>query len=82
MKKVLLLVLGLSYVLLITGCSKTWSGIKQDTSELLLGTKEMIHDATTTTSSKRNNFQDTTEKVVVAKSVAVENMNPFIPTSR
>lgn len=30
----------------ISGCSKTWSGIKQDSSELFTDTKEVIHNAT------------------------------------
>jgi len=33
-------------VYMITGCSKTWSGIKQDTKEVYHDTKEVIHDAT------------------------------------
>ncbi len=32
--------------LMTTGCSRTWSGIKQDTSEVILDTKEVIHEAT------------------------------------
>jgi len=33
-------------VLMTSGCSKTWSGIKQDSHELLIDTKEVIHEAT------------------------------------
>jgi len=33
-------------VLMTSGCSKTWSGIKQDTTELFVDTKEVIHEAT------------------------------------
>ncbi len=33
-------------VMLTSGCSKTWSGIKQDTNEAYKGTKEVIHEAT------------------------------------
>ena len=33
-------------VLMTTGCSKTWSGIKQDTHEVIDGTREVIHEAT------------------------------------
>ncbi|CAA6821710.1 MAG: Unknown protein [uncultured Sulfurovum sp.] len=29
-----------------TGCSKTWSGVKQDSSSLWKDTKEVVHDAT------------------------------------
>ena len=32
--------------LMTSGCSKTWSGIKQDSNELFVDTKEVIHEAT------------------------------------
>ena len=32
--------------LMTSGCSKTWSGIKQDSNELFTDTKEAIHEAT------------------------------------
>jgi len=32
--------------LMTTGCSKTWSGIKQDTHEVVENTREAIHEAT------------------------------------
>ena len=32
--------------LMTSGCSKTWSGIKQDSTELFVDTKEVIHEAT------------------------------------
>ena len=32
--------------LMTAGCSRTWSGIKQDTNEVILDTKEVIHEAT------------------------------------
>ena len=32
--------------LMTSGCSKTWSGIKQDSNELFVDTKEAIHEAT------------------------------------
>lgn len=44
MKKLLLFLTVVA--LLSTGCSRTWSGIKQDTSEVILDTKEVIHEAT------------------------------------
>jgi len=44
MKKTLLF---LAMVALMTaGCSRTWSGVKQDTSEVYQDTKEVIHEAT------------------------------------
>jgi len=32
--------------LMTAGCSKTWSGIKQDTHEVFENTREAIHEAT------------------------------------
>ncbi|HFQ61075.1 MAG TPA: entericidin EcnAB [Epsilonproteobacteria bacterium] len=32
--------------LMTAGCSRTWSGVKQDTSEVFQDTKEVIHEAT------------------------------------
>ena len=47
MRKTLLF---LSITLLIgmsmTGCSKTWSGVKQDSNKAWKGTKKVVHDAT------------------------------------
>jgi len=36
-------------ILSMTGCSKTWSGIKQDTNELINSTRNAIHEATAPT---------------------------------
>jgi len=33
-------------ILSMTGCSKTWSGIKQDTNEVVDSTRNAIHEAT------------------------------------
>jgi PBP1b-binding outer membrane lipoprotein LpoB len=44
MKKTLLFVTVAA--LMTSGCSKTWSGIKQDTHEIMVDTKEVIHSAT------------------------------------
>ena len=33
-------------LLILTSCSKTWSGIEQDTSAMVENTKEVIHEAT------------------------------------
>ena len=44
MKKILLF---LAIAALMTaGCSRTWSGVKQDTNEVIQDTKEVIHEAT------------------------------------
>jgi len=42
-KNILFLTLTL---LITTGCSKTWSGVQQDTRDVLDNTKEVIHEAT------------------------------------
>ena len=44
MKKALLF-LGI-VALMTAGCSRTWSGIKQDTGEVIDDTREVIHEAT------------------------------------
>jgi len=44
MKKTLLLLAVM--MLILTGCSKTWSGVKHDTNEVYQDTKEVIHEAT------------------------------------
>ena len=48
MKKILLLLAIMA--LIVSGCSKTWSGLKQDTQEVYHDTKEVIHEATSSTS--------------------------------
>ena len=40
------LILGLVISGLMSGCSKTWSGVKQDTSTAWKGTKKVVHEAT------------------------------------
>ena len=44
MKKTLLFLILVG--LAISGCTRTWYGIKADTSDAIAGTKEIIHDAT------------------------------------
>ena len=44
MKKTLLLLA--TAILIFTGCSKTWSGVKQDTNKAYKNSKEAIHEAT------------------------------------
>ncbi|CUB03581.1 hypothetical protein [Marinomonas fungiae] len=34
------------FTLLLGGCSSTWEGVKQDSSDIWNSTKETIHDAT------------------------------------
>lgn len=45
MNKTLLFLAAVS-LLATTGCSKTWSGVKQDSSALWNDTKEVVHEAT------------------------------------
>jgi len=47
MKKIYIFVVLIFFMLgLMTGCSKTWSGVKQDTNKAWKGTKRVVHDAT------------------------------------
>lgn len=38
--------LAIALTLLLGGCSSTWEGVKQDSSDIWNSTKETIHDAT------------------------------------
>ena len=59
--------------LVSSGCSKTWSGVKQDSSELFIDTKEVIHEATAPSA------KDSSTRIVVPNSVAtVEQSAPVI----
>jgi len=44
MKKILFFLAAVTFV--TSGCTRTWSGIKQDTHEVFSDTKEIIHGAT------------------------------------
>lgn len=47
MKQALLfLIITLFISMNMTGCSKTWSGVKQDSNKAWNGTKKVVHDAT------------------------------------
>ena len=46
MKKVMLWVALISFMMMTSGCTKTIEGIKEDTSNAWHGTKNLIHDAT------------------------------------
>lgn len=45
MKKSIFLLLA-AFVLLLSGCTRTFQGIKEDTSSAWYGTKQVIHEAT------------------------------------
>jgi len=38
--------LAIAFMLLLSGCSNTWQGVKQDSSKMYNDTKEAIHKAT------------------------------------
>lgn len=46
MKKISLIVVLMSLGILMSGCSKTWSGVKYDTEKAWNTSKKAVHDAT------------------------------------
>ena len=46
MKKFLILTSVLTAIMYLSGCSATWEGVKEDSSNAWDSTKEAIHDAT------------------------------------
>lgn len=46
MKKMTLMALLMTLGMIMSGCSKTWSGIKQDTGEAWDSSKKAVHEAT------------------------------------
>ncbi len=46
MKKMTILALLITLGMIMSGCSKTWSGVKQDSSEAWDTSKQAIHEAT------------------------------------
>jgi starvation-inducible outer membrane lipoprotein len=46
MKKTTIVVLLMSLGMMISGCSKTWNGIKQDSGEAWDASKKAVHNAT------------------------------------
>lgn len=46
MKNIAVLLILIGLVSLLNSCSKTWSGVKQDTNKAWKGTKKVVHDAT------------------------------------
>ena len=81
MKKITLL-LALA-ILSMTGCSKTWSGIKQDTHEVVENTRDAIHEATSpvqTPTATAEAVVSTTEAETVSAQPAVIT-NPVVQTT-
>lgn len=68
--------------LMASGCSKTWSGIKQDSHEIFVDTKEAIHEATAPSA------EDSRGRIIVSNNVApVEQsmatvQNPVVDTQQ
>ena len=46
MRKITILALLITLGMIMSGCSKTWSGVKQDTGEAWDSSKRAIHEAT------------------------------------
>lgn len=46
MKNLCIAVLLCGFMIMTAGCSKTWSGAKQDSSKVYKDTKKVIHEAT------------------------------------
>ena len=46
MKKISILVVLMTLSMIVSGCSKTWSGVKQDTGEAWDTSKKAVHEAT------------------------------------
>ena len=46
MKKTTILALFMTLSMILSGCSKTWSGVKEDTSKAWDTSKKAVHDAT------------------------------------
>jgi len=64
--------------LMTAGCSKTWSGIKQDTHEVVVDTKEVIHEATAPEMLANESTSDVTPlPVVTSPAETVEVITPI-----
>ena len=46
MKKITILAVFMTLSMIMSGCSKTWNGIKQDSSEAWDSSKKAVHNAT------------------------------------
>lgn len=46
MKKITILALLITLGMIMSGCSKTWSGVKQDTGDAWNASKKAVHEAT------------------------------------
>ena len=81
MKKITLL-LTLA-ILSMTGCSKTWSGIKQDTHEIIVNTRDAIHEATSpvqTPTATEEAANSTTTETETVSALPVVITKPVVQT--
>jgi len=46
MKNMTLLLFAIALTMMLSSCSKTWSGVKQDTSKVWKDSKKVVHNAT------------------------------------
>ncbi len=46
MKRISILIVFMTLSMIMSGCSKTWSGVKQDTSKAWDTSKKAVHEAT------------------------------------
>jgi predicted small secreted protein len=46
MKKITILAVVMTLSIIMSGCSKTWSGVKEDTSKAWNTSKKAVHEAT------------------------------------
>jgi predicted small secreted protein len=46
MKKISILVVFMTLSMIMSGCSKTWSGVKHDTGKAWDSSKQAVHEAT------------------------------------
>jgi len=75
MKNIILI---LALALLSSGCSKTWTGIKQDTHEMLSNTKEVVHEATAPDTVPDTSVENTMP--VAADTHVSQPVEPVIPS--
>jgi hypothetical protein len=87
-KKIILVGIALGYAVFAAGCSRTWSGVQQDASELLLDTKEVIHEVTAPQAMKDTTIRnsDTAKETIENKTEVIhqkssQELHPAIPTA-
>lgn len=77
MKNITILMLLASFSMGVTGCSKTWTGLKQDSSSLWEDTRGVIHEASSPVGTT-NKAQD---KVNTSERTATKTLSSAAPYS-